>query len=61
MAGLNPILVLDMWEHAWYLKHNFQKANYVKVHVGILTWLVFKKKNFMMLIQTFELGQQSQH
>ena len=29
--GLNPILVLDMWEHAWYLKHIHNKAEYIKV------------------------------
>ena len=33
-----PIIGLDMWEHAYYLKHNCKKADYVKDFWNVLDW-----------------------
>ena len=34
--GITPILVLDVWEHAYYLKYQNKRADYVKAFVGII-------------------------
>jgi Fe-Mn family superoxide dismutase len=33
-----PILVLDLWEHAYYLKYNNRKADYAKNFWAIINW-----------------------
>ena len=34
--GITPILVLDVWEHAYYLKYQNKRADYVKAFIGII-------------------------
>ena len=36
--GNNPILVLDVWEHAYYLKHQFRRAQHVEDWWSIVDW-----------------------
>ena len=36
--GLVPIVVLDMWEHAFYLDYVNVKADYVKAFWNIVNW-----------------------
>ncbi|WP_299278030.1 superoxide dismutase [uncultured Georgenia sp.] len=36
--GLTPILMLDMWEHAFYLDYLNVKADYVKAFWNIVNW-----------------------
>jgi len=35
---ITPILVLDMWEHAFYLQYRNVKADYVKAWWNVVDW-----------------------
>ena len=36
--GKVPLLEIDMWEHAYYLKHQNEKAKYVDDFLNIINW-----------------------
>lgn len=36
--GKIPLLEIDMWEHAYYLKHQNEKAKYVDDFLNIINW-----------------------
>ncbi len=38
MEGLTPILGIDVWEHAYYLKHKNLRGAYVKDFFEVLDW-----------------------
>ena len=42
--GCKPILVLDMWEHSYFLQYKSNRAEYVQAFKNIINWNVVNKR-----------------
>ena len=44
MLGLgNPILGLDLWEHAYYLEYKSERDKYIKNFFRVINWKYVEK------------------
>ena len=49
--GVEPILNIDVWEHAYYLKHYNQRAKYIDDWFQIINWAQAEQNFFDAILQ----------
>ncbi len=42
--GLRPILVIDVWEHAYYLDHQNRRGDFIANFMRLIDWSVIEKR-----------------
>ena len=42
--GCIPLLVIDMWEHSYFLQYKSNRSNYINAFWNILNWNVVNKR-----------------
>ncbi len=49
VAGLNPLITIDVWEHAYYLDHKNMRKDYITIFMNHLLNWDFAEKNLVEL------------
>ena len=48
LLGAIPLMVCDVWEHAYYLKYQNRRADYVKAFMKIISWKEVERRLLMV-------------
>ncbi len=49
--GFYPIITIDLWEHAYYLKYQNRKADYINAWINVINWEE-ARKNYESVIHS---------
>jgi Fe-Mn family superoxide dismutase len=44
MDGVRPVLACDVWEHAYYVRYQNRRSDYVKAFMGLIDWPAVERR-----------------